>query len=300
MTVFGWDLSHYDWARHPVDLSDAKKAGISFVTHKATEGTTYRDSQLPAFITQAVEVGMPVVGTYHAMHPGNVQAQADFWIAYVQKCYPLYHKHPCFIWQIDAERFAGKPSPKDVIALADAIVAKVGCLSSQVVIYGPKWLYGNALKNAKGKYHLWASDYSGKGNPVENFQSAYPGDTGIGWQSYSGQVPLIWQYGSRNIIGAQHTCDANAIRTAHTTEQLQALFVPPVVDPLEEILSTYYKDRADFEAAMAAIVQQQNDSQFNRIRTMTGNAIRAVVTRKAHGWFDHKTAPEVVTAQVKK
>jgi hypothetical protein len=61
-----------------------------------------------------------------------------------------------------------------------------------------------------------------------DFKRAYPGDASSFWQPYSGQTPLVLQYSSTTTIGAQHTCDANAIRVANEVA-LQALFgVKPV------------------------------------------------------------------------
>ena len=40
--VWGWDASGHDWGRGPMDLVAAKKAGISFFTHKCSEGHTFK------------------------------------------------------------------------------------------------------------------------------------------------------------------------------------------------------------------------------------------------------------------
>jgi hypothetical protein len=39
MTIFGWDASDFDWPRGPMNLNAAASDGITFFTHKATEGT---------------------------------------------------------------------------------------------------------------------------------------------------------------------------------------------------------------------------------------------------------------------
>jgi GH25 family lysozyme M1 (1,4-beta-N-acetylmuramidase) len=220
MAVYGWDASHYDWDRRTLNLAEARHAGISLMTHKATEGTTYTDPRLDDWATQAKTAGFPVAGTYHVLWPNNIADQVDHWVSQVTAKVPWWRDHPCFIWQIDCEIFQGMPrSPNlsEINAFGDMVVARTGSKPSQVVTYAPNWLYGDTLKGLR--YRLWSSTYVGSGS----YKSVYPGDDGKGWRPYSGQTPLIWQYSSTTIIGHQLTCDANAIRVA-SEPALQALF----------------------------------------------------------------------------
>lgn len=221
MTKFLWDLSHYDFDRHPVSLADAKRAGISGVTCKATEGDWYVDPNLDDFGRQLLEVDFAVAGSYHVLHRGGLADQVDFWYRTVNAKIPHWRDHACWIWQVDAERWKdGNPTPAEVEEFADRTAAKVGCEPTQVVVYGPGWVYGATL--ARLSYHLWQSAYGA--NPALPYRKAYPGDQAAGWDAYSGQVPIILQFGSRTTIGQQHTCDANAVRV-DTDEALQALFL---------------------------------------------------------------------------
>jgi GH25 family lysozyme M1 (1,4-beta-N-acetylmuramidase) len=221
MTKYGWDLSNHDWGRGRVNLADAHRAGISLVTHKATEGDWYKDPYLDDFASQLARTSFDVEGTYHVLNHGiNINRQTDFWISYVNSKWPAWKKHPCPIWQIDAEPLDGykAPTKAEILACGARLRARLGISAAQIVVYGPKWVYGNDLRGIP--YKLWASAYvSGAGN----YKRLYPGDNSSFWLPYSGQVPAILQYSSSAIIGSQHTCDANAIRVS-TTAQLQALF----------------------------------------------------------------------------
>lgn len=222
MTRYGWDISNHDWDRHAVSLADAKKAGVSLVTHKITEGTSYVDPDFARFARQLKQTPFPVEGSYHVLHKGNIAAQVDYWLAALEEKFPGWRGRECWIWQIDAERWPdGNPTPAEVEQAGARVVTKTKCDPAQVVVYGPGWVYGDTLKRLP--YHLWQSNYGA--NPVGGFRKVYPGDDSVGWAAYSGQVPTILQYGSRTRIGQQPTCDANAIRVA-TDDALQALFLP--------------------------------------------------------------------------
>jgi len=220
MTRYGWDLSHYDWDRHTVNLADARRAGISLCTHKATEGVTYLDPRLDDWAAQAKTAGLPVAGTYHVLWPNQIAEQVDHWVGAVNAAVPWWRTHPCWIWQIDCEIFQNmprSPSRAEIQAFGDQVVARTGCRPSQVVAYAPQWLYGDTLKGLS--FRLWSSAYVGSGG----YKSVYPGDDGKGWKPYSGQTPIIWQYSSTTTIGSQPTCDANAVRV-DSDAALQALF----------------------------------------------------------------------------
>lgn len=223
MTAYGWDLSNHDWDRHPVSLADARRAGISLVTHKATEGNWYRDPYFDDFARQLAHVDFPVAGSYHVLNHGiNVNAQTDYWIDYVTEKFPGWRKHPCWIWQIDAEPLDGyaAPTKAEIIACGKRLTAKLGVSGDQIVVYGPRWVYEDRLKGIP--YRLWASSYV---HGAGRFAGLYPGDGSSVWGAYSGQTPLILQFSSSATIGAQRTCDANAIRVPNEAA-LQALFVP--------------------------------------------------------------------------
>lgn len=61
---------------------DAKKAGVKFLYHKATEGTTYADPMYPGRRAEAKQHGVPF-GAYHFAHPavGNAKAEAEHFLS---------------------------------------------------------------------------------------------------------------------------------------------------------------------------------------------------------------------------
>ena len=69
----GIDVSSYQ-------SSSYDTTGLSFVFVKATEGRTYTNPKLAAQTRTAREAGL-VVGFYHFLWPGNLTAQAEYFVA---------------------------------------------------------------------------------------------------------------------------------------------------------------------------------------------------------------------------
>lgn len=222
MTIFGWDGSHYDWERGPMDLAAAVRDGIQFFTHKATEGSSYADPQFAFAMARAHNAGMPLIGAYCVNHQGDQTAQVDKFIRVLDNGAPFWRTEP-FIIQLDCERWSNKdgvyayePSLDEIHAWCDTFVQRTGGRLIPVV-YAPRWVYGDTLRGLR--YPLWASDYGS--NPTVGYRQAYPGNTSTRWAAYSRITPAILQFGSRTTIGAQGICDANAFRG--TLDQLRAL-----------------------------------------------------------------------------
>ena len=111
----------------------------------------------------------------------------------------------------------------------------------RILAYAPEWLYGASLAGLR--YRLWASNYGA--NPTTHYRQAYPGDGSTRWHAYSGQMPLILQYGSNTTIGDQSTCDANAYRGT-LAELLATLGADPGPAPTEEddMIAHLWRDTA--------------------------------------------------------
>lgn len=109
--------------------------------------------------------------------------------------------------------------------------------------------------------------YAWSGGKVSNYTALY--------QWHNGQ-PL-----------AGGTVDYCEIRNAAAL----GLVHPTPTDALMEEIMSYYKDRADFEAALTRIVDQSNSTSRTLIRKMLGYVI--VVIRSGHevGWFSRKNIP---------
>lgn len=209
-TQFGWDASDYDWQRGPMDLAAAARDGITFFTHKATEGATTRHRYYGEAMRRARDAGIPVLGAYHVVRTSpTIASQVQHMLSYLDSQTPWWRTHPCFFIQVDLElwEYDKVPASKGV-EFADAIAAATG---KAAVIYASRGQYGDQLANTM--HMLWNANYGP--NNEGHFRDLYAargGDTGPGWTAYSGRTPVIWQYGSRTTIGSQDICDANAFR----------------------------------------------------------------------------------------
>lgn len=209
MTVFGWDASDFDWSRGPMNLAAAHSDGIAWFTHKATEGATIRHIHYGAALTRARDAGIPVLGAYHVVRSaGALSAQVKAFLAYLDEATPWWRAHPNFFLQVDLELWSyDAVAASTGTAFAEQLAAATG---HAVIIYASKGQYGNALG---GSRPLWNANYpSSRSGGYASLYAAAGGDHGPGWASYSGRVPVFWQYTSSATIGTQPGCDANAFR----------------------------------------------------------------------------------------
>lgn len=221
MTVFGWDASDYDWGRGPMNLAAAHSDGISFFTHKATEGTSVRHIHYGAALTRARDAGIPVLGAYHVVRStGSLADQVKNFTGYLDSATPWWRSHPNFFLQVDLEHWSyDQVAASTGTAFAEQLAAATG---HAVIIYASKGQYGSALG---GSRPLWNANYPT--SHAGGYGALYVlagGDKGPGWASYSSRVPVFWQYTSSATIGTQPGCDANAYRGS--LQQLLALTAP--------------------------------------------------------------------------
>lgn len=224
MTIFGWDMSHYDWDRGLTasEVSNVKNVGISFVTHKIGEGSSYTDPRFDDFwraIQPARRAGV-LVGAYYVNWPGDNVPQAKRFISLLNRLAPGWDDGP-FILQVDSEKFEAMPRPPSAGEIRTFIsTLRSSAPDHRPVLYAPKWEYGDELSGVQAP--LWASHYGA--NPATDYRSAYPGDGSARWGRYSGKTPIILQYGSNTRIGSQRQCDANAFRG--TLAELRGIVYP--------------------------------------------------------------------------
>lgn len=217
MTIFGWDMSHYD-AIPAGGGARVASEGFSFVTHKA--GGDSNDAEIGAWWSAFRSFrDRLLLGAYWVLYPGNPAGRADAFLARLDATCPGWRDGP-FILQLDCEKWAGKastvPGKADIKAACDRLVAKMPKL--RPIVYAPKWVYGDSLAGLG--YPLWASSYvTGTGTASK----LYPGDSSSRWSAY-GQAPEVLQFTSSATIAGQTTCDANAYRG--TLAQLTALVAP--------------------------------------------------------------------------
>lgn len=234
--LFGWDASDFDHTRgmRAAHITAAAKEGISFFTHKVTEGTRTVHTRAGEKFKAAKAADIPFIGAYIVPRtPGNnghggVTQQVEFALAETTKQFPGWATLPGWFWQVDLEHWSDQNGPYDLVPpwvgleMCEQLEKRT---TKSAVLYAPNWCYGGTIG---GGDPLWSSDYGP--NAIDNFKDLYEargGDTGRGWVEYSGRVPAIWQFGSRAVIGGQQTCDANAFRG--TVEDFAKLINAPAV-----------------------------------------------------------------------
>lgn len=231
MTIYGWDMSHYD----APSLGSALAEGITFITHKA--GGDGHDPELAPWWkgVKGLDPARYLLGTYWIprpdLHP-SASGTADDWLATLDADCPGWRDREHAL-EMDAERWpAGgdrtKPNKGYLQTLGNRLVAKMPRL--RPLCYASEGQYGDSLKGLT--FPLWNANYPS--STRRGFKDAYAhagGDSGPGWVAYSGQMPVLWQYTSSATIGGQTTSDANAFRG--TLDQLKALVAPGWKDDLE-------------------------------------------------------------------
>jgi GH25 family lysozyme M1 (1,4-beta-N-acetylmuramidase) len=242
MTVYGWDCSDFDWSRGGMSLTAAAADGIVMVTHKATEGTNVKHVHLADALNRGRAAGIPILGAYHVVRSSpSVAAQVSYYFSYLDQQVPWWRNWPGFVLQVDLEKWPYDPvtvpeAPHRYLTEARPAMAGPERLyaagtgasfaaelrarkpaSASVIVYASKGQYGDSLAGIGSP--LWNANYpSTRSAP---YRGLYPGDKGAGWATYSGQMPVLWQYASTATIGSQPGCDINAFRG--TLADLQAL-----------------------------------------------------------------------------
>jgi hypothetical protein len=191
MTVQGRDASNFD--------GSIDHAGLGFLTHKVTEGTSVIHDKFGPRLAAARTAGVPVLGAYHVVRTpgsggaGSLASQLRFWVAQMDARTPWWRSVP-FILQIDAEKW-----PYDNVAagtvLGFAALLVGSGLPGYKVTYASRGQYGDSLRGIATD--LWNADYRASSG------GSYPGDgwtvqhgSPAGWAPFSGKTPVFLQYTS--------------------------------------------------------------------------------------------------------
>jgi hypothetical protein len=216
MTVYIVDSSDFDWSRGPFDVAAMARDGIVGLTHKATEAANVKHVHLADALNRGRAAGLSVLGAYHVVRtaPGPA-AQVQYFFAYLDQAVPWWRTWPGFILQVDLEKWSyDTVSPAAGIAFTQTL-RQAKPPSAYVIVYASKGQYGDSLAGIGSP--LWNANYPSKNSAP--YRSLYTGDSGAGWVTYSGQMPMFWQFASTATVGTQPTCDINAYRG--TLAQLQ-------------------------------------------------------------------------------
>lgn len=162
------DMSHYD--------TNLSLNGFVGTTHKVTEGTSYIDPTYQARMN-TFKVLSKILGSYHVLHTGNLAAQMGHWFRTLDDLTPWWRSYPRWIMQIDAEKWPTDKVPAQTVKdFADMVTKN---WHGFTITYASQGQFGDNLRGIVTP--LWNANYNG-GN--------------AGWVSYSGQMPLFWQYTS--------------------------------------------------------------------------------------------------------
>src|SRR5215831_84641 len=165
------DLSHHNSVSN---LQTVKDAGIWGIIHKATESTNFKDSKYPGRKQGFSEIGL-LWGAYHFFHPGNVNAQVDYFLAYAGI-------DDTTLYALDWEpSSSGTATAAQAEQFCQRIEQKTG---RKCVIYS-----GNAAKEQisgvntyLGSHRLWLAQYGSNPVPQQSWKDWWL------WQYSDGQV----------------------------------------------------------------------------------------------------------------
>ncbi|MFF4145963.1 peptidoglycan-binding protein [Streptomyces sp. NPDC001698] len=178
--VRGIDTSHHN--AHPIRWSAVKASGESFVFHKATQGTGYRDPKFAGDFAAALDAGL-MAAPYHFYDSGTGAAQAAHFIRTV-KAAGYDAKRPGQLPPVvDLERVKGRcPAGVNSAQIAAFLAKAREAFGVNPIVYTSKDFADTCLRgkvSALANSPLWQPRYkSGSTEPAP-----------VGGRSWS-----IWQY----------------------------------------------------------------------------------------------------------
>ena len=202
--IDGIDLSH--WQAGALDFATAKRAGVRFVIHKATEGTGYTD---PGYAQRRAEVAAAgiVFGAYHFAKPtGTPEAQARHFLSVARPVKgdmrpALDFEDPGFEGWSVARKTAW------VKAFVDVIEQATG---AKPIVYLPgTWALSSTLDCP-----LWTPRYS---DAMSAPHVPAPWRTHTIWQFSNGVI------GSPSAVPGIGACDINTINSHDPARVVEAL-----------------------------------------------------------------------------
>ncbi|MFJ5266535.1 glycoside hydrolase family 25 protein [Streptomyces sp. NPDC088387] len=148
--LHGIDVSSYQTSSYDTD-------GLSFVFVKATEGRSYVNPKLSAQTKRGRDAGL-VVGFYHFLWPGNLTAQAEYFVSKAPD-------RPGDILAVDWETTGSGTHASN--AEKDTFIKKVKSLrpDNRVILYCNRNFWLNIDTTSYAGDGLWIADYVGAGKP---------------------------------------------------------------------------------------------------------------------------------------
>ncbi|MEU1272112.1 glycoside hydrolase family 25 protein [Streptomyces sp. NPDC005799] len=148
--LHGIDVSAYQSSSYATD-------GLSFAFVKATEGRSYVNPRLTAQTKTAREAGL-VVGFYHFLWPGNLDAQAEYFVQHAPE-------RAGDILAVDWETTSSGTHASN--AEKDRFIRKVKALrpNNRVILYTNRDYWLNVDTTSYAGDGLWIADYVTAGKP---------------------------------------------------------------------------------------------------------------------------------------
>ena len=233
--IDGVDISHYQGGH--LDYAAGKKAGVKFIYHKATEGTTYKDPNYPTRREEAKVAGIPV-GAYHFARPkvGNAEDEAKFFLA---RALP---KIGDLIPMLDLENNDAKLTRAQLTTWVGTFVNVLAKAGFKTIIYTPFDLDDNF------GCPLWVARYNDS-----MLQPRIPAP----WKQYD-----IWQfsngvYGKPDSVPGFGNVDINTFREGFTVENLKIPEKQPAPEPVKTAKLTIQHSSME---VFDAVAQQAEDA----------------------------------------
>ncbi|MFE7854577.1 glycoside hydrolase family 25 protein [Streptomyces sp. NPDC057403] len=147
---------------HGIDVSAFQSAsygtdGLSFAFVKATEGRSYVNPRLAAQTKTARDAGL-VVGFYHFLWPGDLQAQAEYFVSHAPE-------RAGDILAVDWETTSSGTHASN--AEKDSFIRKVKALRPhhRVILYANRNFWLDIDRTSYAGDGLWIADYVTAGKP---------------------------------------------------------------------------------------------------------------------------------------
>src|SRR5690242_17780662 len=150
--IDGVDLSHFQ-AGLDIHWPEAKKAGVKFVYHKATEGTDWHDA---SYNTRREEIGKVEgvhFGAYHFAHPkpGTAKAEAEWFLSHAKPAEG--DMVPALDLEVNEHRMSEDQLSQWVAEWFSVVFAKTGHHNG--LLYTPF-----AITHRPKGVHLWVARYN--------------------------------------------------------------------------------------------------------------------------------------------
>ncbi|MFE3469924.1 GH25 family lysozyme, partial [Streptomyces sp. NPDC059185] len=216
--VRGIDTSHHN--AHPIRWSTVKASGETFVFHKATQGTRYRDPKFAGDLAGALSAGL-MAAPYHFYDSGTGAAQAAHFVRTV-KAAGYDAKRPGQLPPVvDLEKTSGRcPAGVNSSQVAAFLTKAKEAFGASPIVYTSKDFTDTCLGGrtaALAGSPLWVPRYrSGSTEPAS-----------IGGRSWS-----IWQYTDRgSVSGINGNVDRNVYKGTLTQLRRLAHLAPTSGQP---------------------------------------------------------------------